>query len=119
MDPRPGRIRALPGSITIKAEGDLRVLCARGELDSAVVQEFKDRQGREPLVVDAIDAGGVTFISSTGIAVMLRCVEASRAAGRAAVLRASSPRVDRVLQLSGMDSAFERPPADRSQPDPH
>jgi anti-anti-sigma factor len=118
MDPRSGVIRPLPGSITIEAEGDLRVLCARGELDGAVVQEFKDRQGREPVVVDAIDAGAVTFISSTGVAIMLRCVEASRAAGRTAVLRASSPRVDRVLQLSGMDGAFRRESADQARADP-
>ncbi|MGZ6838905.1 MAG: STAS domain-containing protein [Frankiaceae bacterium] len=119
MDPRSGHIRPLPGSITIEAEGDLRVLCARGELDSAVVQEFRDRQGREPLVVDAIDAGAVTFISSTGIAIILRCLEASKAAGRAAVLRASSPRVDRVLQLSGMEGAFRRESADQARADPH
>lgn len=118
MDPRSGPIRPLPGSITIEMEGDLRVLCARGELDSGVVQEFKDRQGREPMVVDAIDAGAVTFISSTGVAVMLRCLEASRAAGREAVLRASSARVDRVLQLSGMDAAFRREPADQARADP-
>ena len=55
MDPRSEIIRPLPGSITVEAEANLRVLCARGELDSAVVQAFRDRQGREPLVVDAID----------------------------------------------------------------
>ena len=81
MDPRTRLIRPLPGSISIESEGDRRILCARGELDSAVVQDFKDRQGREPVVVDAIDAGAVTFISSTGIAIMLRCLEASKAAG--------------------------------------
>ena len=118
MDPRSGILRPLPGSITVEAEGNLRVLCARGELDSAVVQAFRDRQGREPLVVDAIDAGAVTFISSTGIALMLRCVESSRAAGRTTVLRASSPRVDQVLQLSGMDGAFRRESADQVRTDP-
>jgi len=118
MDPRTRLIRPLPGSISIESEGDLRILCARGELDSAVVQDFKDRQGREPMVVDAIDAGAVTFISSTGIAVMLRCLEASKAAGHAAVLRASSPRVDRVLQLSGMDGAFRRESTDQARADP-
>jgi anti-anti-sigma regulatory factor len=49
---------------------------------------------------------------------MLRCLEASRAAGREAVLRASSARVDRVLQLSGMDAAFRREPADQARADP-
>ena len=63
-------------------------------------------------MVDAIDAGGVTFISSSGLALMLLCVEASVAAGRRPVLRAASHQVDRALQLAGIDSVFPRPDLD-------
>jgi anti-anti-sigma regulatory factor len=85
------------------------VLCLGGDIDSAVVEHFKDQNGREPVAVDAIDAGAVTFISSVGLAIMLRCVDASLAAGRPPVLRASSHPVDRLLQLMGMESSFARP----------
>ncbi len=98
----------LPGAITIQDEGSRQVLCLRGEVDSAAVARFRELQRSQPAVVDAIDAGGVSFISSTGLAVMIRCVEASSAAGRPPVLRASSHVVDRLVRMFGMDDLFPR-----------
>jgi anti-anti-sigma factor len=89
------------------------VLCLRGDVDTAVATRFTSAQGRERVVVDAIDAGGVTFISSSGIALMLLCAEASLAAGRRLVLRAASHQVDRALQLAGIDTVFPRPERDQ------
>jgi anti-anti-sigma factor len=108
----------LPGAITIEDEGDRRVLCLRGEVDSAVVARFRQQQGSQPGVVDAVDAQGVSFISSTGLAVMIRCAEASLAAGAHPVLRASSHPVDRLLQMFGMNDLFPRPQdtTERSEP---
>jgi anti-anti-sigma regulatory factor len=101
------------GSITIEREGaDRWVLCLRGAVDTAVATRFTSSQGRQRVVVDAIDAGGVTFISSTGLALMLLCAEASVAAGRRPVLRTASHQVDRALQLAGIDSVFPRPELD-------
>jgi anti-anti-sigma factor len=109
MDAFPGP-RTPAGSITIVHEGaDLRVLCLRGEVDTSVATRFTSSQGRERVPVDAIDAGAVTFICSSGLALMLRCVEASRAAGRQTMLRTASRQVDRALQLAGIDSVFARP----------
>ena len=102
------------GTITIVLEGsDRRVLCLRGDVDTAVATQFTTSRRRERVVVDAIDAGGVTFMSSSALALMLRCVEASVAAGRHPVLRAASRQVDRALQLAGIESLFTRP-----EPDP-
>jgi anti-anti-sigma factor len=102
------------GTITIVLEGsDRRVLCLRGDVDTAVATQFTTSQRRERVVVDAIDAEGVTFMSSSALALMLRCVEASVAAGRHPVLRAASRQVDRALQLAGIESLFTRP-----EPDP-
>ena len=109
MWPHPGIPVPLPGSIDIEDEGDQRVLILRGDLDAAVVTSFRAAHQAEPVVVDAIDAAEVTFISSTGVAVMLLSVEASRAAGRSPVLRASSHVVDRILGMSGIDDVFRRP----------
>ena len=109
MWPHPGIPVPLPGSISIEDEDDRRVLVLRGDLDAAVVAAFKAAQRPAPVVVDAIDAGEVTFISSTGLAVMLLAVEASLAAGRSPVLRASSHVVDRLLQISGIHDVFRRP----------
>ena len=109
MWPYPGVPVPLPGSITVEDEGDRRVLCLRGELDAAVVVAFESAQRAEAVVVDVIDAGAVTFISSRGVAVMLLSVESSLAAGRFPVLRASSHVVDRLLRMSGIEDLFRRP----------
>jgi anti-anti-sigma factor len=98
------------GSITIGLEGsDRRVLCLSGDVDTAVATQFTTAQKRQRVVVDAIDAGGVTFVSSSALALLLTCVEASRAAGRDPVLRASSRQVDQALRLAGIESVFTRP----------
>jgi anti-anti-sigma factor len=99
----------LPGSITVEVEGDRRVLCLRGDIDSAVVTRFRNRYGRNLPAVDSFDAGEVSFISSTGLAVLLRCSEAAVAAGRERpMLRAASHVTERVIHLAGLDSALLR-----------
>ena len=110
MDVFPGP-RPPAGSVTIEREGaDRRVLYLRGEVDTAVATHFTSAQGR--VAVDAIDAGTVTFICSSGLALLLTCVEASRAAGRHPMLRAASHPVDRALRIAGIDSVFPRPEKD-------
>ena len=109
MDADPGP-RSPAGAITIEREGaDRLVLCLRGDVDTEVATRFTTSQGRQRVVVDAIDAGGVTFISSSGLALLLLCAEASVEAGRDLVLRASSRPVDRALQLAGIEGVFPRP----------
>jgi anti-anti-sigma factor len=111
--------RTPAGSISIEHEAaDRLVLCLHGEVDTAVATEFTRSQGRDRVAVDAIDAGAVSFISSSGIALMLVCVEVSLAAGRRAVLRAASRPVERALQLAGIDSVFPRPEPDEGPPPP-
>ena len=112
-------LRPPAGAITIEPEGaDRRVLRLRGDVDTAVATRFSASQRRERVPVDAIDAGDVTFISSSGIALMLLCAEASLAAGRRPVLRAASHQVDRALRLAGIDAVFPRPEPDARTPPP-
>jgi anti-anti-sigma factor len=109
MDTYP-QPRSPAGSVTIERESaGQQVLCLRGDVDTAVATGFRRSQGRDRVAVDAIDAGAVSFISSSGLALMLVCVEASVAAGRRPVLRAASRAVDRALQLAGIDGIFARP----------
>ena len=106
-------LRPPAGAISIELEGaDRRVLCLSGDVDTAVATRFANSHRRGRVVVDAIDAGAVTFISSSGLALMLMCVEASRAAGRPPVLRAGSYPVNRALRLAGIDALFPRPDVD-------
>lgn len=110
MDSSAGELQPLSGAITIEHEAaGRRVLRLSGDLDAAVVAQFRDLQGRNPVVVEEIDAGPVTFIGSSGLAVMWLCAEASLAAGHRPVLRAASHPVERALRLAGMEGAFPRP----------
>ncbi len=112
MDSDPGRLWPPAGSITIEhEEGGRRVLCLRGDVDTSVATRFRNLQGRENVLVDVIDAGDVSFISSSGLALMLLSAEASEAAGRRPLLRAASHPVVRALQLAGMEDYFPRPGA--------
>jgi anti-anti-sigma factor len=114
VDVHPG-LRPPAGSITIEPDGaDGRVLCLRGDVDTAVAAEFTRSHGRDRIAVDAIDAGAVSFISSSGLALLLLCAEASVAAGRRGVLRAASHQVERALKLAGIASIFPRPETDAS-----
>lgn len=107
------------GSITIEHESaDRRVLCLRGDVDTEVATRFTSSQGRERVAVDAIDAGAVTFISSSGLALLLLYLEASLAAGRHPMLRAASRPVERAMRMAGIDSIFPRPGPDTG-PTPH
>jgi anti-anti-sigma factor len=109
MSPYPGRLRPFPGSLTIEHEaGGQRVLRLSGDVDSAVVAEYESRQGSLPVVVDAIDAGAVSFLGSAGLAVMVRYAEAGSADGRRPVLRAASAPVDQLLRVAGMETYFAR-----------
>jgi anti-anti-sigma factor len=112
-------LRPPAGAITIELEAaGRRVLCLRGDVDTAVATRFASSQRRDRVVVDAIDAGGVTFISSSGLALMLMSAEASVAAGRHPVLRAASRQVDRAIQLAGIDALFPRPEPGEGAPPP-
>jgi anti-anti-sigma regulatory factor len=108
MDAQQGP-RPPAGAITIEDESaGRRVLFLRGDVDTAVATRFTTAQGRERPPVDAIDAGSATFISSSGLALLLLVAEASLAAGRRPVLRAASAQVERALELAGIGSVFPR-----------
>jgi anti-anti-sigma factor len=109
VDADPGQ-RPAAGSITIEREGpDGWVLCLRGDVDTAVATDFASSHRRDRVAVDAIDAGDVSFICSSGLALLLLCAEASLAAGRRPVLRAASHQVERALRLAGIHDVFPQP----------
>jgi anti-anti-sigma factor len=99
----------LPGSVVVQREGEQQVLCLAGEIDLAVAEEFEHLDRSGAVVVDAIDAGAVTFLASAGVRLMLRIREQSRGQGRPAVLRQSSPSMDRILELTGLGAIFNGP----------
>jgi anti-anti-sigma regulatory factor len=73
-----------------------RVLCLAGEVDGTAVDSFLRRYGREPARIEVIDAGSVTSLSASGLALVLDHLDAASQAGRPVAFRRSPP-VDRLL----------------------
>ena len=74
-----------------------RVLCLAGRVDAVVVEAHVRRYGREPMPVDAIDAGSVTALSPPALDLVLDHLDAADRAGRAVRVR-RSPSVERLVR---------------------
>ena len=107
---RPDGMRAAPFVYEIQEIGSVLNVRMRGELDLAVAEEC--RLGLEEPLRDAgrivvLDVGGVTFVDSTGLSLLLRTKRSIDAnGGRLMIARVSRP-VLRVLEASGTVSMFD------------
>lgn len=93
-------------------DGDARTLRLGGELDlagapalEAAIEEGLADAGRRLV----IDFSALTFIDSTGIAILVAALGDERAAGRLGFVPSTAPAVTRVLQLTGVEERL--PPA--------
>lgn len=91
-----------------RREGE-HVIVLEGEIDmltaSALVDPIERLEPSAPRTV-VLDFERVTFIDSTGLSGLIVADRAARATGRRLVLRAVSPRVLRVLQVTQLDRAL-------------
>jgi anti-sigma B factor antagonist len=91
---------------SISDDTDPPVLTVRGEVDlasapklAAAMTELMDR-GHTHV---AVDLGAVEFIDSSGLGVLVGSLRRLRDDGGDLVLRAASPPVTRILELTGLD----------------
>ncbi|HEX4539292.1 MAG TPA: STAS domain-containing protein [Acidimicrobiales bacterium] len=91
---------------SISDDADPPMLTVRGEVDlasapklAAAMTELMDR-GHTRV---AIDLGSVEFIDSSGLGVLVGSLRRLREDGGDLVLRAASPPVTRILELTGLD----------------
>jgi hypothetical protein len=82
-----------------------RVLCLAGEVDPGTVDAHVRRYGREPMPVDAIDAGSVTGLSLPAVDLVLDHLDAAERAGRDVRVR-RSPAVERLVREREPGSAL-------------
>jgi anti-sigma B factor antagonist len=92
---------------TVDAEGV--VLALDGELDLASAPEL-ERQLREISTTNRgrllIDLGGLTFMDSTGLGVILGAQRSTEAAGNRFSLRSGQKQVQRLFAITGMADRF-------------
>ncbi|HEV2891627.1 MAG TPA: STAS domain-containing protein [Frankiaceae bacterium] len=97
--------------VTTGREGDTAVVTVAGELDIAGAGALRETflkllAGEEtpPLVVDG---SGLTFVDSSGLAVLLMAARRWEDAGSRLVLRDPSPTLTRIVDLTGVRRAFD------------
>lgn len=92
--------------ITLSGEVDMLVADdLRGAGESAIAQAGAD--GRKRVVIDLRE---VTFLDSTGIGALVAISNAAGTAGVPLVLRAVSPRISKLLAITGLDGVFATEP---------
>lgn len=83
--------------VTVRLGGELDLSGAPG-VEAAVEEAIADADRR--LV---IDFSGLTFIDSTGIAILVAAMGDEQAAGRLGFVPSRAPAVTRVLRLTGVE----------------
>lgn len=85
------------------------VLWVEGEVDLAVADEFLERgQGcLDQADVIELDLRGVTFIDSSGLGVLVRLRKEAAEKGKSLSLVNVSPATHRLLEITGLHSAFD------------
>jgi anti-sigma B factor antagonist len=97
-------------AVTTSAEGATVVVTVKGELDIASAPAIREAllrlvQDETPDLV--LDVNGVTFVDSSGLAVLLMASRRWGDAGKRIVLRNPSRALLRVVDLTGARPAFD------------
>jgi anti-anti-sigma factor len=93
--------------------GEPLVITVRGEVDLATAPELESCV-QQALVAAGdsvlLDLGGLTFIDSSGLRVLVALSNHARAKGAAISLRNVPRHAERVLDLTGLAEWFDRAP---------
>ncbi len=94
------------GCITVGWEGDNPVLRLAGDIDTDAVLAFEQSGVSDSHVITVVDLTDVTFLSSTGVAFVIRQTQSAREQGHLPVLRGLTHSTRRILQLTGTSALF-------------
>ena len=96
------------GRIAVESETDGHVLRLIGDVDAAVASTLASEHSLDDLKIVAVDVRELAYIDSTGLPVLVRWAQAAHQEGRPAVIRHASQRFERVLEMAGLTSLFDR-----------
>jgi hypothetical protein len=85
----PAPLRPLPvrGVVRLLNTAGGRVLALAGDVDARAVDAFRQRYGREPVAVDAIDTGSVTALSPAARELLREHLDVAARSGRQVPVR--------------------------------
>jgi anti-sigma B factor antagonist len=92
-----------------KGSGAVTVVVS-GELDATEVDEFWDlvhRSARPETATVVLHLGGITYMGSTGMTALIRCLKSLAESGVDLVLDQRSEVVQRVLDIGGVTPYLE------------
>jgi anti-anti-sigma factor len=99
------------GRITVESEDGAWVLRLAGDIDATAVDAYGDgRPAPGAGVISVVDLTDVTFLSSSGVGLVIRQTQRSRELGHLPTLRGMSSPTRRILVMTGADNLF-RPAA--------
>ncbi|MEE1012921.1 MAG: anti-sigma factor antagonist [Clostridia bacterium] len=96
------RIESIGTTLVVKPEGEIDQSCA-AELRADIDREIR-RQNAKNLI---LDFGGVTFMDSSGIGVIIGRYKQIKALGGRTMIIRPQPQVDKILELSGLKKIVE------------
>lgn len=96
------------GHIVVEHDGGVGVLRMAGEIAADTVAAY---ESQAPSVdgppITAVDLSDVSFLSSSGVGVLLRRTRPARALGQIPELRGASRTARRILHLAGVADLFQ------------
>jgi anti-sigma B factor antagonist len=98
------------GTTVVRPRAGTAVLAVEGEVDTLTAPQLEAALSAlldDPDPVLVVDLGGVTFLASSGLAVLIRAAHRAEAGGRRLRLVASSRAVRRPLEITGADELFD------------
>ncbi len=93
------------GEFEVVHEPEGPVLHLRGDVDAPLVHRIH-AAGVDEMDLVAVQVGGVGYIDSTGLSLLVRWAQSSARCGRPAVNRRATPRFRRVHELAGISLLF-------------
>ena len=96
------------GHIVVEHDGRLGVLKMVGEIAADTVAAYESQApGIDGPLITGVDLSEVSFLSSSGVGVLLRGTRSVRALGQVPELRGASRTARRVLHLAGVADLFQ------------
>ena len=94
--------------VTVSADDGVRVVAVSGELDIDTMVEFGAALTTGALgATTVVDLRGLTFIDSSGVSGLLAAARRAQEAGRRLVCVPGPPSIQRIFQLTGVDTVLE------------
>ena len=94
-------------SLSVRQRGEELLLCLHGEIDHHAARRLRERMDteiyRRPAERIRIDLGGVNFMDSAGLGLILGRLAVAREIGTPLILSGADARMRRIFDMAGLE----------------